>query len=125
MAFDKVKKRHVCDKCGADCLRTASGWLCPNNATCGARLLMPRHGDISPEFGHELGPDGGAMVKCSECKGTGKVECGVCDGSGTDECPHCSQEMDCEECGGDGKVPCDECDGTGECEAEATEERFP
>ena len=115
------KKRPKCDKCGTDCLRTASGWLCPNNMTCGARLLQPHHGDMKPEFGHETGPTGVAIVTCSECKGTGKVDCDTCDGTGTYTCPHCEQDMECEDCDDHGKVDCEYCHGTGECEAEELE----
>ena len=66
--------------------------------------------------------EGGDLVRCSSCGGSGFQSCQSCGGKGSKECSMCSGTGEygfgafarrCTGCGGGGNAPCDLCNGTG------------
>ena len=114
MPFDVANKRWVCDSCGTPTIRTASGWTCPNNMVCGARIVTGFKGEREVEVGGEERVvsdelDDEDDETCDWCDGTGEVECDECGGDGIVICEY-DHEHTCPECDGDGMMTCLECD---------------
>jgi hypothetical protein len=64
------------------------------------------------------GREGGRIMRCGECSGSGA--CDPCDGYGTwpESCPNAGDGPECEICDGTGRCP--ECAGTGETRTTAS-----
>lgn len=108
MPVNLTLQRYVCDKCGTACIRTNSGWTCPNQAVCGARLYVVEKHIRDVEVGADaVGDDSKEyVVLCQACEGQGTLKCEECHGRGHSNCCECGHEVDCEACDGEGLVEC-------------------